>query len=249
MQPSATDTGLPPVLNDVVATAIGAAHRDDPVAPLTGGPAGNARLTAWAGLLLLVAFLVECFTLLSLRSMINIHILLGAFLTPLVLLKTVTTGWRIARYYLGSAAYRQAGPPPLVLRLLGPLVALTGLAVVGSGVALVPLGEGAFTSLVTVAGFRVSALTVHQACFIAWLVATGLHVVARTIPAVQVAAGTKPHRRRIPGALGRGAVMAATLAASAIVGVVVLNLAGNWTSGGVQQYHHHYGRSFGADRP
>jgi len=223
MQQFASETGLPPVLNDVVTTAMGTAHREDPVAPHTGGPAGNARLTAWAGLFLLVAFLVECFTLLSLNAMINIHILLGAFLIPLVLLKTATTGWRIVRYYLGASAYRAAGPPPLVLRVLGPLVVLTGLAVVGSGLALVPLGDGAFSSLGSVVGFRISPLTLHQASFIAWLVATGLHVLARTVPAVQVAAGGRPHRRRVPGSVGRGVVMLGTLALGAAIGVLVLH--------------------------
>lgn len=239
MQQFASETGLPPVLNDVVTTAMGAAHREDPVAPHTGGPAGNARLTAWAGLFLLVAFLVECFTLLSLNAMINIHILLGAFLIPLVLLKTATTGWRIVRYYLGASAYRAAGPPPLVLRVLGPLVVLTGLAVVGSGLALVPLGDGAFSSLGSVVGFRISPLTVHQASFIAWLVATGLHVLARTVPAVQVAAGGRPHRRRVPGSVGRGVVMLGTLALGAAIGVLVLHLAGGWTDGSVRAFHHH----------
>lgn len=55
MQRFPSETGLPPVLNDVVTTAIGAAHRDDSVEPRSGGPAGNARLTAWAGLFLLAA--------------------------------------------------------------------------------------------------------------------------------------------------------------------------------------------------
>ena len=60
--------------------------------------------------------------MLSLHSMLSAHILIGAVLVPLVLLKTATTGWRILRYYVGSKAYRIAGPPPLLLRVLGPLV-------------------------------------------------------------------------------------------------------------------------------
>ena len=50
--------------------------------PRTGGPAGNARLTAWTGLVLLVLFLVEGVTLLSLDSLVGVHILIGAALVP-----------------------------------------------------------------------------------------------------------------------------------------------------------------------
>ena len=134
---------LPRPLDEVVSTALGEVHRDDPALPRTGGPAGNARLTAWAGVVLLVLFLVECFTLLGLDQMLSVHIVVGAMLVPLALLKTATTGWRIARYYAGSPMYREAGPPPLLLRTLGPLVIFTALAVLGSGLALIPLGGSA----------------------------------------------------------------------------------------------------------
>jgi hypothetical protein len=53
---------------------------------------GNARLTAASAAVLLV-----------------------------VLLKVGSTCWRFARYYGGAPAYRRKGPPPVVLRLLGPV--------------------------------------------------------------------------------------------------------------------------------
>jgi hypothetical protein len=43
-------TGYPAV-DDVIAEAVGRGRRHDPVVSPSGGPAGNARLTAWAGLL------------------------------------------------------------------------------------------------------------------------------------------------------------------------------------------------------
>lgn len=89
--PARTRAGL--ALSEVVSTGLGTAHRDDPVSGRTGGPAGNARLTAWTGLLLLAAFGAECATLLGLRQLIGVHILVGAFLVPPALLKTGTTGW------------------------------------------------------------------------------------------------------------------------------------------------------------
>jgi hypothetical protein len=52
-------------------TATGRRHRDDPLEPRTGGPAGNARLTAWTGLLLLVLSLAELVTLLDVGGLIS----------------------------------------------------------------------------------------------------------------------------------------------------------------------------------
>lgn len=224
-------------LTDAYATAIGSSHRDDPISPSAGGPAGNARLTAWTGLLLLVFSLAECATLLSVHGLITAHVLIGAFLLPLVILKTLTTGWRIVRYYLGSAAYRQAGPPPLLLRVLGPLVVLSGLAVLGSGLALIALGRATFTPIITVAGFGVDALTLHQGAFIVWLAATGLHVLVRTIPALRLTVGTRQHRV-VAGARGRVSVLLVTVLASVAVSVLVLQLSSDWTQGG-GAFHRH----------
>ena len=218
-------------VEELVATALGAAHRDDPALPRTGGPAGNARLTAWAGVVLLVLFLVECFTLLALQPMISVHILVGVMLVPLALLKTATTGWRIVRYYAGDPAYRQAGPPPLFLRMLGPLVILTALAVLGSGLALIPLGDAAHNALFTFAGQRVDPVTVHQACFAAWLVVVGLHTLTRLVPAARLAAG-RAGPARVAGGVSRATLLAATLAVGAVVGVAVLDASASWTHGG-----------------
>ena len=88
---SRASDALPGPIAEVIATAAGRSHREDPVAPHTGGPAGNARLTAWLGVLLLAAFLVELLTLVSLQRFVSVHILVGALLVPLALAKTVTT--------------------------------------------------------------------------------------------------------------------------------------------------------------
>jgi hypothetical protein len=220
-------TGMSRAVTEVVASAAGSELRTDPVAPRTGGPAGNARLTAWTGLLLLAGFVVECVTLLSLHAMLNLHIVVGAILIPLVLLKTATTGWRIVRYYLGSPSYRIAGPPPLLLRVLGPAVVLTGLAVLGSGLALVPLGDASYDAIVTVAGQRIDPLMIHKICFVLWLVVTGAHVLARTIPAIRLTVMPR-ERLHVPGRAARAAVVVVTLAASVVTGVVVTNLPSDW---------------------
>jgi hypothetical protein len=224
--------GLGEPVDQFLATALGRAHRHDPVTRRTGGPAGNARMTAWLGIALLLLFVVECVTLISLHDLIDVHLFVGALLLPLVAAKTATTGWRIARYYAGSEQYVAAGPPPLLLRLLGPLVVLGGLAVLGSGIALVALGpEASFTPLVSIAGFAVSPLTVHQASFIVWLVVTVIHLLARTVPAVQLARGSRP-RDTVPGRWLRTAVLVLSFVVAATVGSVVLDLGKDWTHGG-----------------
>jgi hypothetical protein len=223
-------------VTDVVGTALGRARRGDPVLPRTGGPAGNARLTAWIGLGLLIAFLAELVTLLDVTGLISWHIVIGVLLVPPALAKTATTGWRILRYYTG---YRQAGPPPLLLRLLGPLVVLTTLAVLGTGLALIPLGPDAtFTPLLTVAGQQISWLTLHQVTFIAWGVATGLHVLARTVPAARLALAAENRSNRVAGTLARSLTMLATVIVAAIAAVIILRLSGSWTGGDLHRFHH-----------
>ena len=208
------------------ATALGREHRADPVLPRTGGPSGNARLTAWTGLLLLVLFIAELVTLLDVRGLIGWHLALGVLLVPPALLKTATTGWRVVRYYTGSESYRVAGPPPMLLRVLGPLVVLTTLALLGTGVALVVVGDvGTRTTLLTVLGQRVDWLTLHQGAFVVWAVATGLHVLGRTLPAWQLARNSAA---RVPGTGPRGlAVLASAVVGLACV-AVVLQHSGGW---------------------
>ncbi len=73
-------------------------------------------------------------------------------------LKIGSTGYRFGRYSLGSPAYRRTGPPPPVLRLLGPVVVASALCVLGSGIALMFVG----TSL------RQGVLLLHRASFVVW---------------------------------------------------------------------------------
>ena len=220
---------LPTPVAEVVTTAVGQAHREDPALPRTGGPAGNARLTAWLGLFLLVAFLVECATLLSLHGLLSAHIFVGALLVPLALAKTVTTTWRMLRYYGRNVDYRRAGPPPLLLRLLGPLVVLTSLAVLGTGLALIALGSNEGGRLGSFAGFRLDALTLHKAAFVLWLVVTSLHTLGRVVPAALIA-GKRIGPRVVPGGGLRIVVLALIIAVSVLTGAVVLSLS-NYGSG------------------
>lgn len=209
--------------------ALGRSHRTDPVLGSSGGPAGNGRLTAWTGLVLLVLFVAELITLLDVRALINWHLALGVILVPPASLKTATTGWRTVRYYNGHEPYRQAGPPPVLLRVLGPLVIVGNVALLATGVALVLLGErSSQQTLIAVLGLRVDTLTLHQGAFAAWAVVMGLHVLARIWPAWQM---TRPARPRVPGGGNRGVALLAILVLSVAFAGWVLTHQNGWDSG------------------
>ena len=216
----------------VVAEAIGRGHRHDPVLPGTGGPAGNARLTAWTGLVLLVLFVAELVTLLDVRGLISWHVALGVLLIPPALLKTASTGWRILRYYTGHRPYREAGPPPLLLRVLGPLVVAATLALLGSGIVLIALGEQRSRSSGLLG---VGWVEIHQGMFVVFGVVAGLHVLARLVPALALTSRKVGSRVGLPagvsGGVGRLALVLAALAVAGLATALLLPLAADWSHG------------------
>lgn len=216
------------LISDVVAEATGQERRQDPVLPRTGGPAGNAALTAWTGLVLLVLSAAELLTLVDVRGLISWHVALGALLVPPAVMKTATTGWRMLRYYRGHTPYVEAGPPPLVLRLLGPLVVASTLGLLGSGVLLVLLGQDSSQqSLVSAFGFGLSWVAVHQGFFAVWCVATGLHLLGRIVPALRISFG--PERvARLPGSWGRAVLVGACAVLAVALAVTLVHADGSW---------------------
>ncbi|HUC21922.1 MAG TPA: hypothetical protein VMA73_04390, partial [Streptosporangiaceae bacterium] len=101
-------------MSQPVTTQSEARHRR-PTA--TAGVAGNERLTAMTGAVLLLGFAVEGLTVLQVHRLLFIHVLVGGLLIGPVLLKMAATIYRFARYYTGSAPYVRKGPPHPVLRV------------------------------------------------------------------------------------------------------------------------------------
>ncbi len=216
------------VLASTLAAATGQHHRDDPVLPRTGGPAGNAILTAWTGLTLLVLSVAELLTLFNVRGLITWHVAIGALLVPPALMKTGATAWRMVRYYRGNGPYQQAGPPPLLLRLLGPVVVLSTFALLATGGLLLLLGaETSRNAVVTLPLLRVDWVSLHQAAFAVWATATGLHLIGRLVPALQVV-GRTVRRSRLPGAVGRSLAAVSVLAAAVPLAVLAAHSVGAW---------------------
>lgn len=200
------------------------APRLDPVMPGTGGPAGNARITAWTGLILWVLLAIEGFTILDVHGLISWHIIVGLLLVPPALVKVASTGWRIVRYYTGKPAYRRAGPPQLVMRVIGPAVVVLTLAVLTTGILVAVQGpSGRHDDLL---GLPVTALFLHQASFFGWLAVMTVHVLGRTTRAANIVTA-RVARERVAGAPGRGALLAG-MAISSVLLVVLL--AGPWVS-------------------
>jgi hypothetical protein len=104
------------------------------------GVIGNELLTALVSLMLLVLIIVELVTSALLRVWLPAHTVVGVLLVGPLLVKMGSTGWRFLRYYTRAPAYVRLGPPPLVLRVLGPVLLVTTLVMVGSGIGLVVIG-------------------------------------------------------------------------------------------------------------
>jgi hypothetical protein len=131
----------------------------------SGGVAGNERLTAMTGAVLLVLFAAEGMTLLRVHQLLTIHFFVGMLLLGPVALKVASTGYRFVRYYTGAAPYVRKGPPAPLMRLLGPLVMATSLAVLGTGVALAVTGPG-----------DPQWIFLHKASFVLWFGVMTIHV-------------------------------------------------------------------------
>jgi hypothetical protein len=188
------------------------------------GVEGNARLTAATGLVLLVLLAVEGYTILDVRGLITLHIFLGILLVGPVLLKIASTTYRFARYYLGSAEYVRKGPPHIILRVLGPLVTVSSLAVLGTGIGLIWDRSGG------------TLLTAHQASFIVWVSVMTIHVLGH----LQGALRETWHDLRRSSRWRR--IRLGLVVASVVVGVgIALMLfpsASSWTT----QHHHGFSR-------
>jgi hypothetical protein len=199
-----------------VSSATERRHRRQPDG--TAGVAGNERLTAVTGLVLLIGFAIEGVTILRIGRLLTLHFFLGLLLIGPVLLKTGSTIYRIARYYTGAAPYVRRGPPPPLLRLLGPFVIATSLAVLGTGVALAGAGPG-----------HGPWLFLHKASFILWLGVMTVHVLAHIwrLPRILLSPDRSP-AVSLTGGAARWLLVAAALVVGLVIALLAVHLAGPW---------------------
>ena len=168
--------------------------------PRLGGPEGNERLTALTGTALLVLFAAEGVTLLQLTRLLYWHYFLGFLLVGPVCLKIASTVYRFTRYYTRHEPYVRKGPPHPLLRVLGPFIVLSTIAVLGTGVLLGIQREPHLY-------FGYSLVFIHKLFFVGWAALMTVHVLAYLprLPRV-LAADAMPGRaaRTVQAVGGRG---------------------------------------------
>lgn len=183
-----------------------------------GGTEGNEILTSVTAVVLTALLAVEGITIVQIHGLRSVHMFVGMVLIPPVLLKLASTGYRFLRYYTGRSEYVQAGPPPVALRLLGPIVVASTGGLFATGVALAVVGPGR----------QGVVLLLHKASFVVWLGALGLHVLGHL---VRLPVLTAPELRGGGGVAGtrlRLGLVAAAVVLGAIVAVATLPLAVDW---------------------
>jgi hypothetical protein len=196
----------------------------DQATPLTeerwGGVEGNARLTGMSGALLFVVLAAEGVTVLQVRQTISIHVFIGMLLVPFVLLKLASTTFRFGHYYRGDAAYVKKGAPPAIMRLTGPLIALSTLAVLGTGIALIALGRSARWMR-----------DIHKLSFFAFGLLIAIHVIGhlRETPTLAVAdLRDRESATPVLGARVRLVVLTVTLVVAVGLAIVSLGWVGDF---------------------
>jgi len=193
--------------------------------PEAHGTHGNERLTAATGAVLLVLFAVEGVTLLFLRHMLTLHFFIGFLLIGPVCLKLGSTFYRFTRYYTGAPAYRKSGPPHPLLRVLGPLVVITSVGVLATGVGLAFFG--------TRYG-PIPLLLLHKADFICWAAVMTIHVLAyvwRLPRLIGADLRLRPSRHGldVPGRPVRWALLVLSLGAGLVLAMACVHLVSGWS--------------------
>jgi hypothetical protein len=205
------------------------------VRPWPGGTDGNERLTVLTGTLLVVLTAAIGVTIIRIGQLMWLHLFLGLVLLGPVALKLGSTGYRFARYYTNSVAYRRKGPPLPLLRGLAPLVVLSTLVLFGTGVTL--LFAGPHT--------RLPLGLLHKVSFFVWIGLVALHALGhlpellRALPragrarsAVEpIAAGTERLRPTVAPAGGGGRMLAlgVSLTMGLVLAVMLIGQFSVWT--------------------
>jgi len=189
---------------------------------LRGGTAGNARLTALVGLVLLVLLAVEGFTVLNVRALFLSHAFVGFLVIPPIGLKLASTGYRFISYYLGNAQYRAAGPPHPLPRILAPFLVAATILLFASGVILVisPPGEEA--------AWR----QVHSLSFFMWFGLMSAHVLTYTLRAVSLsrADGGRGRVQRVAGVFDRRMLVAGSILLGLALAIAFLPQDTTWAN-------------------
>ncbi len=181
----------------------------------------NARLTATTGIALLALLFLEGVTVLAITPLFPLHIAIGLAMLPPVALKLGSTIWRFGRYYLGDEGYRKAGPPPPLLRLIGPVLYLSTIVLLVSGVAWWIAGPSTDATLGNL----------HRVSFVIWIAAIAIHVLGHLGRAVKLARADTAPRERVERRMARQrqVIVLGTVVVGILIGVATRGLLTSWS--------------------
>jgi hypothetical protein len=195
---------------------------------------GNERLTAATGVALILILAALGVTVIDLQPLIWEHLFIGLLVIPPVALKLATTGYRFLRYYTGNRPYMRKGPPPILLRLMGPFVVATSLLVLASGVVLLATGPSA----------RGTWFPIHKVSFIVWLGFIGVHILGHLPSLPEALKGDFAARPNtpayLPGRGGRVITLAGVIVAGLVLAIVLIPDFAAWTTSHAWIHHHHH---------
>jgi hypothetical protein len=97
---------------------------------------GNLILTSHSGLIIAFALVLLYLSGLAFTPLRPVHFALGFALIPILVVKLASTAWRAISYYFRRGAYRAAGAPWLLPRLIAVPLAIAAVLATASGVVL-----------------------------------------------------------------------------------------------------------------
>jgi hypothetical protein len=120
----------------------------------------------------------------------------------------------------GVGAVPAKGPPALLLRLLGPIVVVSTVAVLGTGVALLFVPRGG----------RHEWLFLHKVSFVVWFGAMAVHVLGHLADTARLAPRDwyVRTRRDVRGAGIRQWAVAASIVTGVLLGILLVGRSGPW---------------------
>jgi hypothetical protein len=184
-----------------------------------GGTEGNEVLTSATAVVLTGLLAVEGYTVVHMRGLVSLHMFIGLVLIGPVALKLASTGYRFARYYSGSRAYRANGPPLMPLRLMAPVLVASAIAVLLTGVLLLAAGHRSDTLLM-----------LHKVSFIVFAAVFAVHFLAyvpRVVRSLRTDWGAA-RREAVPGAGLRAMLLAAALGGGCALALALLPVIQAW---------------------
>lgn len=198
---------------------------------LAGGTAGNELLTIATGAVLIVLLAVIGLTILRIHGLLSVHLFVGLVLVGPLVLKMASTGYRFVRYYTHNPRYVEEGPPPTPLRLIAPIVVISTVVVMASGIALLIGGPSS----------RSTFFPIHKLSFFVWVAFTALHVVGH-LPdlwrGLREDYGTEARwGEGTAGRSGRAMALASAITLGVVLAILLIPQFGPWLHANLHTHH------------